>query len=679
MQKAAPTNITELRSFLGLLNYYGCFIPNLSTILRPLNNLLHKESRWCWTKECVDAFNTAKEKLVSSQVLVHYDSNLPIVLAGDASAYGVGAVISHVTPDGREHPIAFASQTLSTSEQNYSQVEKEALSLIYGVKKFRSYLYGRHFILKTDHKPLTAIFGSKKGIPAMAAARLQRWAIQLASYRYEIKFRPTQEHANADGLSRLPLEENNLKGHYAEPGIFMVSQIECLPVTSTHLRSSTFGDKMLSKVYHYTKGGWPRQVDDDLQPYWKRRNEISMEAGCLFWGTRVIIPKKLQSRLLQELHSDHSGISRMKAAARSYMWWPGVDDAIERLAKSCAACQSVKYAPSVAPLRPWTWPSKPWERVHVDFAGPIQGTMLFVLVDAHSKWPEVYPMASTTATKTVEVLRQIFAAYGVPEQLVSDNGPQFISDEFSTFMQCNGVRHIRSAPYHPASNGLAERFVQSIKIALKASVADGRTLAQRLHSFLLTYRSIPHATTGVTPSSLFLKRDLCTRLDLLKPNRNSHVLSKQSQQKDNHDLRAQDRTWFIGQKVRVRNLRPGPNWVAGIIVERLGPLSYLVETETHQFWKRHVDQLKEVTDSPLTSTEFEMTPDWECSESPVTPAEEPAPEPVAPVEENLPSPPHLDSSEPVSKATPVPVTSNTDSSPTVRRYPTRIRRPPDRL
>lgn len=160
----------------------------------------------------------------------------------------------------------------------------------------------------------------------------------------------------------------------------------------------------MSKVYRYTKGGWPRQVDDDLQPYWKRRNEISMEAGCLFWGTRVIIPKKLQSRLLQELHSDHSGISRMKAAARSYMWWPGVDDAIERLAKSCAACQSVKYAPSVAPLRPWTWPSKPWERVHVDFAGPIQGTMLFVLVDAHSKWPEVYPMASTTATKTVEVL-----------------------------------------------------------------------------------------------------------------------------------------------------------------------------------------------------------------------------------------------------------------------------------
>ena len=135
-----PRNVTELRSFLGLLNYYDSFIPNLSSLLHPLNKLLQKEAPWKWTKECVVAFKEAKERLVSSQVLVHYDSNLPIVLAGDASAYRVGAVISHVTPDGCEHPIAFASRTLSSTEQNYPQVEKEALSLIYGVKKFHCYL-----------------------------------------------------------------------------------------------------------------------------------------------------------------------------------------------------------------------------------------------------------------------------------------------------------------------------------------------------------------------------------------------------------------------------------------------------------------------------------------------------------------------------------------------------------
>jgi transposase InsO family protein len=142
--------------------------------------------------------------------------------------------------------------------------------------------------------------------------------------------------------------------------------------------------------------------------------------------------------------------------------------------------------------------------------------MLFVLVDAHSKWPEVYPMSSTTVANTIGVLRKIFAAYGLPEQLVSDNGPQFTSKEFATLMKGNGIQHIRSAPYHPATNGLAERFVQSVKQALKASVADGRTLSHRLSNFLLANRSTPHATTGASPSSLFLQRNLRTCLDLLK-------------------------------------------------------------------------------------------------------------------------------------------------------------------
>ena len=171
VQAPAPKNVQELRSFLGLINYYGKFIPNAATILSPLNSLLRKEVTWTWTKECQRSFNLAKETLVSSKVLTHYDPSLPIRMAADASAYGIGAVIAHVMPDGSERPIAFASRTLSGSERNYAQVEKEALSLIFGVRRFHAYLYGRQFSLITDHKPLTAILGPKKGIWLQHACR----------------------------------------------------------------------------------------------------------------------------------------------------------------------------------------------------------------------------------------------------------------------------------------------------------------------------------------------------------------------------------------------------------------------------------------------------------------------------------------------------------------------------
>ena len=169
----APSNQQQLRSLLGLLHYYGKFIPNLATLLHPMNQLLKSSSVWNWSPDCQQAFTQAKKLLSSATVLAHYNPSLPLRLATDMSAYGIGAVISHVFPNGTERPIAFASRTLSNSEKRYTQPEKEALSLIFGVQKFHSYLYGRVFTLYTDHKPLTTILSPKKGIPPLSAARLQ--------------------------------------------------------------------------------------------------------------------------------------------------------------------------------------------------------------------------------------------------------------------------------------------------------------------------------------------------------------------------------------------------------------------------------------------------------------------------------------------------------------------------
>ena len=208
--------------------------------------------------------------------------------------------MAHVMPDGSERPVAFASRTLSSSEQNYA---KEALSVIYGVERFHSHLYGRQFTLVTDHKPLTAILGPKKGIPPLAAARLQRWAWILSAYMYtyQIEFRPTGDHGNADGLSHLPLRVSPPD----DPKVFNVSQMEALPVTVRKLRAATFSDRILSKVIRYTKGSWPSQVPEHLCPHLHRRNELTVEEGCLLWGFRVIIPQKLRQRMLHELHKDH--------------------------------------------------------------------------------------------------------------------------------------------------------------------------------------------------------------------------------------------------------------------------------------------------------------------------------------------------------------------------------------
>lgn len=339
-----PKNQQQLKSFLGLLQYYGKFLSNLSSLLHPLNNLLKSNSKWSWSKDCELAFKAAKERLMAAPVLAHYDPKLPLRLAGDASNYGIGAVISHFYPDGSERPVAYASRTLSKNECNYAQLEKEALSLVFGVKKFHKFLYGREFTLYTDHKPLTSILGQKREIPPLAAARLQRWALILAAYQYNIQYKPTKEHGNADGLSRLPLQTEEVVE--TEATVFNIKQMEALPVTVAEIKRGTRSDPILSKVLRYTKRGWPLgKPRQHLKPYYDRRLEMSVEEDCILWGVRVVVPSKFQSRVLDELHDTHPGIVRMKAIARSYFWWPQIDKNIEVRAKSFVKCKTIQGNP----------------------------------------------------------------------------------------------------------------------------------------------------------------------------------------------------------------------------------------------------------------------------------------------------------------------------------------------
>uniref|UniRef100_A0A8R1EJJ9 RNA-directed DNA polymerase n=1 Tax=Caenorhabditis japonica TaxID=281687 RepID=A0A8R1EJJ9_CAEJA len=195
--------IEEFGLRVGMVQFYGSFVKDLQNFRGPLDTLTKKDVIFQWTKNCQSAFDNIKSVLKSQLLLTHYDPRLPIIVAADASNYGIGAVITHRFPDGSEKAIFHASRTLTAAQKGYSQIEKEALGLIFAVQKFHRYIHGRKFTLRTDHKPLVAIFGSKKGIPIYSSSRLQRWAIILLNYDFNIEYINTASFGQADALSRL--------------------------------------------------------------------------------------------------------------------------------------------------------------------------------------------------------------------------------------------------------------------------------------------------------------------------------------------------------------------------------------------------------------------------------------------------------------------------------------------
>ena len=428
-----PRDKTELKAYLGLLSYYGRFLPNLSTVLAPLYWLLKAGTQWHWSSKQKKAFRKSKELLTSAKVLAHYDPSLELVVAGDASAYGLGAVLSQVMPGGEERPVVFASRTLSSAERNYSQVEKEALACVFAVKRFHTYIFGRNFTLFTDHKPLLTLLGENKAIPLQALPRIQRWALTLSSYSYKIAFKSTTSHCNADGLSRLPLPETPSEPPVPAEVVLLVEHLLDAPVKTQEIRTWTRRDPQLSQVLQFVQQGWPNTVDPSLQPYWNRRWELSAEDGCVLWGTRVVVPPPGRKRFLQELHSGHPGMARMRGLARMHLWCPGLEQDIEQMVCQCHMCQQNRATPPRAPLQPWSWPKQPWSRLHIDFAGPLHDRMFLIVIDAHSKWMEVCPMLSSTSFATIQRLQTLLAQFGIPRTVVSDNGSCFISKEFQTF------------------------------------------------------------------------------------------------------------------------------------------------------------------------------------------------------------------------------------------------------
>ena len=629
VETPSPTSKEALRAFLGLINYYGKFVRDLAARAGPLYRLLHKDAPFKWTVEHQHAFKTIKDALSAAPILAHYDERLPLAVAADASSYGLGAVLFHTYADGTERPICYASRTLAPAERNYSQLEKEALALIFAVHKFHHYLYGRAFNLYSDHKPLLTLLGQAKPTSLTASARIQRWKLFMSNYFYHIIYRPSALMGAADSLSRNPLAATDAAPieTAAEVRSLELSHISIFPSGVAQLRLLTAHDPVLSKVLLYLQTGWPLQVEphSPIHNYYLKRDELTISDGVILWGLRVVIPHKGHRAILDELHSGHIGGPKMKGLARSYVWWPNIDDAIEQYSKACETCARTAPDPATASQHHWDLPTQPWYRVHVDFAGPMYGRMWLIVVDAQSKYPEVIPLTHATANTTINALRTIFARFGLPVQLVSDNGSQFTDKTFQEFCRSNGINHFRVAPHHPASNGEAERFVQTFKRAMyKVLSTDEDTLNKTLNAFLLSYRRSPHASTGQSPCELLMHRPLRTRLDFLRPDTKLKIESKR-------EPTCQTSKFSVGSKVWVRNFSGPEKWKAGEVLRVLGPATYDVQVGL-QLYHRHEGQMRERRMLPTDVSDEEQQQQieraWEALDQP---AEAARPDAVAPV------------------------------------------------
>lgn len=536
-----PTDIGQVRRFLGMVTYYARFIPDLSTQTTPLRNLLRKNEKFNWTSDCERAFQKLKKELCSDRILVPYDPNLPIVLTCDASPTGIASIMSHDV-NGTEKPIAYASRSLTQAEKNYSQLDREALAIVYSVAHFYNYLYGRKFLLVTDNEALSRIFHPKKPLPQMTSARLLRYATFLTGLNYTVKFKKGIENENVDCLSRSPVDEPqhtmemeiNKEVHLIH--MDTIFEISSTTVNATVIASHTEADEELRQIKNELQEG-----NVDL-PY-------TLDNGVLFRYERVLIPKSLQANILQELHATHIGTTKMKQLARRYVYWKGIDRDIEQLAKSCNECAKIKANPPKAPLHIWEKPNNNWERIHIDYAGPLNNCYYLICVDARSKWLEVKQITSApTTSSTLALLENIFATHGYPEVMVSDIATIFRSSDFEAYCKDRGIFQKFIAPGHPATNGLAEQNVQTIKHRLRT-----------LQEISFRYRATP-LICGKSPSELYLNRQIRTQLNALKP---LHLT-------ENSIRRPGVRSLKVGERVQVREIANNkPTWLFGEIVKNI--------------------------------------------------------------------------------------------------------------
>ena len=495
-----PTNVHELRRFLGMVNYVARFLPSLAAMISPLHNLLKKDVPWVWSETQQQAVDDAKRLIAESPTLHFYDPTKPLTVENDASEYGLGAALLQ---EGK--PVCFASRTLTSAERNYAQIEKEMLAITFGLEKFHQWTYGRHVSVVTDHKPLVAI---KSKPLCKAPRRLQAMLLKTQTYDFELHYKPGAEMTLSDTLSRAPIHEV-----YDDTNVERVSNLAFTPFNKTRLekiRQETDHDEALAELKRVIQQGWPtlrQDTPESVRPYFDYRDELAMQDGIILRGERIVIPRSMRPEMLHKAHEGHLGINSCVRRARELIFWPGMSAALRRYVESCHVCAAMPTKQPKEPLIVHPAPDRPWQKVGTDLM-EVEGRNYLITVDYYSRYFEVDFLADTSAATVIARLKQHCARYGIPDKLVSDNGPQFACGAFKKFLDKYDIEHEPSSPGNSQANGAAEAAVKTAKSLMAKCAKAG----EDPYIGLLNLRNTPHEGVGTSPAQRLLGRRTKTLL-----------------------------------------------------------------------------------------------------------------------------------------------------------------------
>ncbi|CAF1502254.1 unnamed protein product [Adineta steineri] len=555
-----PKTIKDVQSFLGLSGYYRRFIKNYSKIAEPLvkqlRQLKERNYHLNWTKECTAAFETLKEKLTNAPIMSTPNFNQSFILELDACEYGLGAVLAQEY-NKQKFVIAYASRTLSSAERNYGATEREALAIVWATQHFRPYLDGFKVLIRSDCKALQWLKNAKD-----ISGRLARWAMKLSAFQIEsIQYRPGTANANADSLSRNPIattSTNSMEGSMPEVNesnekamrqeINNINSLNSYEISTIDtlinlwentniledIKKEQQADSKLNPIVQQIKANPSPDFNDKKQPFvlindilYKIKNS-NRHYNQRILGNKhlLVIPKSMQHKLLQWAHdhptAGHAGQQKTLFRLSTRVYWDSLRKDIYNYVAACNECQKFKYnnTPTATPIQLHEV-FEPWHTIGIDLMGPFPATsrqkrFLLVIVDYFTRWVEIFPMNLTTSSAIAEILiNEVFSRYGLPKYILSDNGPQFISNIFNAFCQLFTIQRKFTANYHPQTN-MTERVNRTLKplIAIFAQ-QHPHSWDKELYKLAFAIRTSVNETTGDTPAFLMFGRDPRIPLDLL--------------------------------------------------------------------------------------------------------------------------------------------------------------------